>query len=62
MAGGVANGMTPAPMMALAELSGVSDRTIHRIRHENKKVRIDIADKLAVALDVPSALIWSDRW
>lgn len=44
----------------LASLAGVPERTITRIRHQSRKVQIDVADKLAVALGVPSAVIWEE--
>lgn len=49
-------------LTALAERAGVPERTITRIRHEGTRVQIDVADKLAVALGVPSAVIWGERW
>jgi hypothetical protein len=43
----------------LAERAGISQRAIYRLRHgESQHVRIDIADKLAVAIGVPLAVIY----
>jgi len=45
----------------LARRSGVSSRRIWGLRQgESAHVRIDVADKLAVALGVPSAVIWEE--
>ena len=45
----------------LAERAGLEQRTVGRIvSGESARVRIDVADKLAVALGVPSALIWEE--
>lgn len=49
-------------LTAIAKRAGVPERTVTRIRHESGKVQIDVADKLAVALGVPAALIWGERW
>jgi transcriptional regulator with XRE-family HTH domain len=48
---------------ALARRAGVPPRTINRLVHgHHHRVQIDVADKLAVALGVPSAVIWGERW
>jgi hypothetical protein len=53
----------PGTWEELARRSGVPSRTIYRFVHgESVKVQIDTADKLALALGVPSKLIWGDRW
>jgi DNA-binding Xre family transcriptional regulator len=45
--------------MALARASGVSERGIGRIRSGKvKHVRLDVADQLAVALDIPLSLLY----
>ena len=47
----------------LARRAGVPDRSIGRLLSgESARVRIDLADKLAVALGVPSAVIWKELW
>jgi hypothetical protein len=48
---------------ALARAAGVPERTIYRFRYgESVRVQIDVADKLAVALGIPSAVLWRDEW
>ncbi|HEY2570182.1 MAG TPA: helix-turn-helix transcriptional regulator [Solirubrobacteraceae bacterium] len=45
----------------LAELTGVQERSIGRmLTGESAHIRIDLADKLAVAIGVPLALIYGD--
>lgn len=45
----------------LAALAGLDPRTINRIQNgESQHVSLDVADKLAMALDVPLALIYPD--
>jgi hypothetical protein len=52
------NGM-PDLWKALAREAGLQPRALHRLRTgESKRVRIDIADKIAVALDTPLALLY----
>ena len=47
----------------LARKSGVSERAILRLRTgESRRVRIDLADKLAVAIGIPSAIIFGEAW
>lgn len=47
----------------LARLSGVSARTIYRYRYgESSRVRIDVADRLALALGIPSAVLFGEAW
>lgn len=44
---------------SLARRAGVDSRSLHRIEHgESKRVRIDLADKIAVAMDIPLSLIY----
>jgi hypothetical protein len=46
-----------------ARRSGVSARRVWGLRTgESSRVRIDVADKLAVALGIPSAIIWGEEW
>jgi transcriptional regulator with XRE-family HTH domain len=48
-------------LTTLARRAGVGERSLGRLLSgESMRVRIDLADKLAVALGVPSALIWRD--
>ena len=48
---------------ALARRAGLTPRTIYRYRHgESQHVRIDVADKLAVAMGTTSSLIWGEMW
>lgn len=42
----------------LAAAAGVSERGLFRLRKENRFVRLDFADKLAVAIGVPLSLIY----
>lgn len=44
----------------LAELAGTSRRTIDRWKHEG--IPLEVADRVACWLGVPSALLWSDVW
>lgn len=45
----------------LAALAGINARTINRFQNgQSRRIRIDVADKLAVALDIPMPLIWPD--
>jgi hypothetical protein len=45
----------------LARRAGVGSRSIQRlVSGQSAHVRIDLADKLAVAIGVPSSLIWRD--
>lgn len=49
--------------LELARRSGVSARRLYGLRvGESKHVRVDVADKLAVALGIPSAIVWGDEW
>ena len=50
-----------AGLYALARNAGVSDRTIRRIRVENKRVRLDTADRLAVAMGIPLSTIYPEH-
>lgn len=45
--------------VTLARKSKVSERSITRIRHENRFVRIDVADKLAHAMGIPLETIYN---
>jgi hypothetical protein len=46
-------------MMALAQRAGVPDRSIRRIvSGESAHVRLDLADKLAMAMDQPLGLMY----
>lgn len=48
---------------ALARQAGLEPRAIQRLRHgESQHVRIDIADRLALAIEVPLSLIYVDEW
>lgn len=50
-------------LATLSKRSGVSERTIGRlVSGESRHVRIDVADKLALAIGTPSAVIWGDEW
>jgi hypothetical protein len=43
----------------LAQLAGVNERSLYRLRHEDGgHVRIDLADRLAVTIGVPLSLIY----
>lgn len=65
-------GLPPEPLLAeidrsgvnteeLARMSGVPARSVFRFRSgESQHVRLDVADKIAVALKVPLALIYGD--
>lgn len=47
----------------LATRAGVSERALYRYRYgESRRVRIDVADRLAVAMGLTSSLIWSEVW
>jgi ribosome-binding protein aMBF1 (putative translation factor) len=46
----------------LAARAGLPERTVWRVRHENGKVQLDVADKLAVALGTTSKLLWGEEW
>ena len=47
----------------LSRRAGVPERSITRLLSgESAQVRIDLADKIAVALGMPSALIYGDLW
>lgn len=47
---------------ALARRAGLQPRAIWRLQHgESKHVRIDVADKLAVAIGVPLSVIYPDE-
>lgn len=47
----------------LARRAGVDSRSIQRLMSgRSARVRIDLADKLAVALGIPSATIWGEAW
>lgn len=47
----------------LATRAGISARALYRYRYgESQAVRIDVADKLAVAMGTTSSLIWGDQW
>jgi DNA-binding CsgD family transcriptional regulator len=48
------------PWGTLAALAGVPDRSLYRVRLQSRKVQIDVADKLAVALGVPLALLYPE--
>lgn len=45
----------------IAARSGVSERTILRWR-DGGRAQIGSADKVAVAIGIPSAVIWGERW
>jgi hypothetical protein len=50
-------------LTSLAARAGVSPRALYRYRYgESSTVRIDVADKLAVAMGTTSSLIWTDQW
>lgn len=67
--------LDPAPIIAeierqngainqvdLAALAGLPVRAIYRLQvGESKRVRLDVADKLAMALDVPLAVLYDDE-
>jgi transcriptional regulator with XRE-family HTH domain len=47
----------------LARLSGVSARTIYRYRYgESAHIRIDVADRIAYALGIPSSVLFGEAW
>lgn len=47
----------------LAERAGVNPRALYRYRYgESARVRIDVGDRLAVALGTTSSLIWPEQW
>lgn len=47
----------------LSQRAGVSERAIYRWRYgESARVRIDVGDRIAVALGLHSSLIWRDEW
>ena len=55
--------MRNGELSSLARASGVPERTIGRILSgESRHVRIDVADKLAVAMGVPLALLYVEQW
>ena len=46
----------------IAALAGISERQLRRYRNgESARIRIDIADRIAVALGLPLALLYKDR-
>lgn len=47
-------------MQRLAELCGVSERTIYAIRHEARGTRLDTADRIALAIGTPLSLIYTE--
>jgi Helix-turn-helix len=50
-------------LATLSKRSGVSERTIGRIiAGESRHVRIDVADKLAVAIGKSAAQLWGEDW
>ena len=50
-------------LSVLARRAGITPRTIYRYRYgESQHVRIDVADKLAVAMGTTSSLIWGEMW
>lgn len=58
---GVGNNQTTAIGLDwLAREAGVSDRLVHRVLHEQRWVTLDTADRLALAIDVPLALIYPE--
>jgi hypothetical protein len=51
----------PGTHRQLAQLAGVPERSLDRIIHGDvRHVRLDVADKLAVALGIPLSLIYVD--
>jgi hypothetical protein len=47
----------------LANLAGVPERAIYRFRYgESRRVQIDVADKLAIAMGTTSSLMWANEW
>jgi hypothetical protein len=49
---------TPLFWRELAVAADTTDRTLYRIRHEGKFVRLDTADRLAIAIGLPLSLIY----
>ncbi len=50
-------------LTSVALKAGVSRRALYRYRYgESSSVRIDVADRLAVAMGTTSSLVWGDVW
>jgi len=55
-------GSTERSWDALVRASGVPQRTLHRLLHgESRHASLDVADRLAVAVGVPLAILYPDN-